>query len=258
MRVGLFVTCLVDMMRPSVGFAAIKLLEAGGAEVVVPPGQTCCGQPAYNSGDRADAKALAAKVVAEFEGCDYVVAPSGSCSGMIRTHYGDLLDDDPALAARAQALAARTFELTDFLVNVLKLESVPGRFEGTVTYHDSCAGLREMGVKAQPRALLAKVPGLARGDGRARDLLWLRRHLLDQVRRDLGAARGQQVPAHRQQRREDRRAGRHGLPDEHGGPDAPARRRVDAVPARRRGAGGREALRDRSEHWSGKRCKSRR
>ncbi|MBK7589899.1 MAG: (Fe-S)-binding protein [Betaproteobacteria bacterium] len=160
MRVGLFVTCLVDMMRPSVGFAAIKLLEAGGAEVVVPPGQTCCGQPAYNSGDRADAKALAAKVVAEFEGCDYVVAPSGSCSGMIRTHYGDLLDDDPALAARAQALAARTFELTDFLVNVLKLESVPGRFEGTVTYHDSCAGLREMGVKAQPRALLAKIPGL--------------------------------------------------------------------------------------------------
>jgi L-lactate dehydrogenase complex protein LldE len=148
------------MMRPSVGFAAIKLLEAGGAEVVVPAGQTCCGQPAYNSGDRADAQALAAKVIAEFEGCDYVVAPSGSCSGMIRTHYGELLDDDPALAARAQALAARTFELTDFLVNVLKLDKVPGRFDGTVTYHDSCAGLREMGVKAQPRALLAKVPGL--------------------------------------------------------------------------------------------------
>jgi L-lactate dehydrogenase complex protein LldE len=160
MRVGLFVTCLVDMMRPSVGFAAIKLLEAGGAEVVVPAGQTCCGQPAYNSGDRADAHALAAKVIAEFEGCDYVVAPSGSCSGMIRTHYGELLDDDTALAARAQALAAKTFELTDFLVNVLKLDKVPGRFDGTVTYHDSCAGLREMGVKAQPRALLAKVPGL--------------------------------------------------------------------------------------------------
>jgi L-lactate dehydrogenase complex protein LldE len=160
MRVGLFVTCLVDMMRPSVGFAAIKLLEAGGAEVVVPAGQTCCGQPAYNSGDRADAKALAAKVIAEFEGCDYVVAPSGSCSGMIRTHYGELLDDDPALAARAQALAARTFELTDFLVSVLKLERVPGRFDGTVTYHDSCAGLREMGVKAQPRALLATMPGV--------------------------------------------------------------------------------------------------
>ncbi len=160
MRVGFFVTCLVDMMRPSVGFAAIELLEAGGAEVHVPAGQTCCGQPAYNSGDRADAKALAAKVIAEFEGCDYVVAPSGSCGGMIRTHYEELFDDDPALAKRARSLAERTFELTDFLVNVLKLEAVPGRFAGTITYHDSCAGLREMGVKDQPRALLAKVPGL--------------------------------------------------------------------------------------------------
>ncbi len=160
MRVGLFVTCLVDMMRPSVAFAAIKLLESGGAEVVVPPAQTCCGQPAYNSGDRPDAKALAAKLIAEFEGCDYVVAPSGSCSGMVRTHYGELLAADPALAARAGSLAKRTYELTDFLVSVLKLERVPGRFDATVTYHDSCAGLREMGVKAQPRALLAKVPGL--------------------------------------------------------------------------------------------------
>jgi L-lactate dehydrogenase complex protein LldE len=160
MRVGLFVTCLVDLMRPSVGFAAIELLEAGGAEVVVPPGQTCCGQPAYNSGDRADAKALAAKVVAEFEGCDYLVAPSGSCSGMIRTHYPSLFDDDPAMLARIEALAAKTHELTDFLVNVLKLDRVPGRFDGTITYHDSCAGLREMGTRAQPRALLAMVPGL--------------------------------------------------------------------------------------------------
>ncbi len=160
MRVGFFVTCLVDMMRPSVGFAAIRLLEAGGATVHVPAAQTCCGQPAYNSGDRADAKALAAKVIGEFEGCDYVVAPSGSCSGMIRTHYEELFDDDPALAQRARALAGRTYELTDFLVNVLKLDAVPGRFDGTVTYHDSCAGLREMGVKDQPRTLLAKVPGL--------------------------------------------------------------------------------------------------
>jgi L-lactate dehydrogenase complex protein LldE len=160
MRVGFFVTCLVDLMRPSVGFAAIKLLEAGGAEVYVPPSQTCCGQPAYNSGDREDAKALAEKVLAEFEGCDYLVTPSGSCGGMIRTHYGDLLGDDPALAARAQALADRTYELTDFLVRVLKMDKVPGRFDGTITYHDSCAGLREMNVKTQPRELLAKVPGL--------------------------------------------------------------------------------------------------
>ena len=160
MRVGLFVTCLVDLMRPSIGFAALRLLEAGGAEVCVPASQTCCGQPAYNSGDRADTIALARKVVEEFEGCDYLVAPSGSCSGMIRTHYAELFADDPAWSARVAALAAKTHELTDFLVNVLKLDRVPGRYQGTVTYHDACAGLREMGVKAQPRALLAKVAGL--------------------------------------------------------------------------------------------------
>jgi L-lactate dehydrogenase complex protein LldE len=160
MRVGLFVTCLVDLMRPSIGFAAIKLLESGGAEVFVPPAQTCCGQPGYNSGDRAGATLLAAKVVGEFEGCDYLVAPSGSCSGMIRTHYGDLFRDDPAMLARSNALGARTRELTDFLVNVLRIDRVPGRHVGTVTYHDCCAGLREMGVKQQPRALLEKMPGV--------------------------------------------------------------------------------------------------
>ena len=160
MRVGFFVTCLVDLMRPSVGFAALKLLEAGGADVYVPPGQTCCGQPAYNSGDRADTIALARKVVGEFEGCDYLVAPSGSCSGMIRTHYPELFADDPAMLARVQALCARTYELTDFLVNVQKLARAPGEFHGRITYHDCCAGLREMGVKAQPRALLATMPGV--------------------------------------------------------------------------------------------------
>ena len=160
MRVGFFVTCLVDLMRPSIGFAAIRLLEAGGAEIFVPPSQTCCGQPAYNSGDRGDTIALARKVIEEFEGCDQLVAPSGSCSGMIRTHYGELFLNDPAWAARAAALAAKTHELTDFLANVLKLERVPGDFRGTITYHDSCAGLREMGVRDQPRALLAKMGGV--------------------------------------------------------------------------------------------------
>ena len=160
MRVGFFVTCLVDLMRPSIGFAAIELLEAGGAQVFVPPTQTCCGQPAYNSGDRADAKALAAKVVAEFEDCDYLVAPSGSCSGMIKTHYADLFTDDPPMLRRVEALAAKTWELTAFLVEKLALDQVPGRFDGTITYHDSCAGLREMGVKTQPRALLSKMPGV--------------------------------------------------------------------------------------------------
>jgi L-lactate dehydrogenase complex protein LldE len=160
MRVGFFVTCLVDLMRPSVGFAAIRLLEAGGAEVYVPPDQTCCGQPAYNSGDRDDARALARKVLAEFAGCDYLVAPSGSCSGMIKTHYADLFAGDAATLREVGALAAKTYELTDFLVSVLKLTHVPGRFAGTVTYHDCCAGLREMGVKAQPRVLLARMPGV--------------------------------------------------------------------------------------------------
>jgi L-lactate dehydrogenase complex protein LldE len=156
MKVGLFVTCLVDLMRPRIGFAALKLLEGAGCEVVVPQSQTCCGQPAYNSGDRASALALARKVVAEFEDCEYVVAPSGSCAGMIRTHYPDLFRDDRDALARAQRVCAKTYELTDFLVNVLRVEAVPGRFAGTVTYHDSCAGLRELDVKAQPRALLAQ------------------------------------------------------------------------------------------------------
>ncbi|MEP6997441.1 MAG: (Fe-S)-binding protein [Betaproteobacteria bacterium] len=160
MRVGFFVTCLVDLMRPAIGFAAIKLLEAGGAEVFVPPTQTCCGQPGYNAGDRDGAIALARKLVGEFESCDYLVAPSGSCTGMIKTHYADLFRDDPPLLGRAEALAGRTWEIADFLVNVLRLKVVPGTFAGTVTYHDSCAGLREMGVKEQPRALLARMPGV--------------------------------------------------------------------------------------------------
>ncbi len=154
MKVGLFVTCLVDLVRPRIGFAALELLEGAGCEVVVPGTQTCCGQPGYNSGDRASALALARKVVAEFEHVDYVVAPSGSCAGMIRTHYPDLFRDTPGELARVRALCEKTYELTDFLVNVLKVERVPGRYESAVTYHDACAGLRELGVKAQPRALL--------------------------------------------------------------------------------------------------------
>lgn len=161
MRVGLFVTCLVDMMRPRIGLAALELLESAGFEVVVPANQTCCGQPGYNSGDRDSAHALAVKVLEEFERCDYVVAPSGSCAGMIRTHYPELFGDEPALLARIKRLCDKTYELTEFLVRVARIDSVPGRFAGTVTYHDSCSGLRELGVKSQPRELLAKVPGLA-------------------------------------------------------------------------------------------------
>ena len=158
--VGLFVTCLVDLFRPSVGFAAIKLLEAGGARVEVPLTQTCCGQPAFNSGDRANAVLLARKVVESFERFDYVVAPSGSCAGMLRRHYPELLGSDPEFAQRAEALAAKAFELTSFLVNVLGVTRVNASFAGTVTYHDSCSSLRELGISASPRKLLASVDGL--------------------------------------------------------------------------------------------------
>ncbi len=159
-RVGLFVTCLVDLFRPTVGFAAVKLLEEAGCTVAVPRAQTCCGQPAYNSGDRADACEIAARVIAAFEPYDYVVAPSGSCAGMIREHYPALFADDPAPQKRARALAARTYELVSFLTDVRGVSRVAARFDGTITYHDSCSGLRELGVKRQPRKLLATVEGL--------------------------------------------------------------------------------------------------
>jgi L-lactate dehydrogenase complex protein LldE len=159
-RVALFVTCLVDLFRPSVGFAAIKLLEDAGCTVEVPPLQVCCGQPAYNSGDRATARAIAAQVIDAFEGFEAVVAPSGSCGGMLAHHYPGLFDDDPAMKARAEKLARRSHELVSFLVDVLGLKSVAARYDGKVTYHDSCSGLRELGVKDQPRRLLESVTGL--------------------------------------------------------------------------------------------------
>jgi L-lactate dehydrogenase complex protein LldE len=159
-RVALFVTCLVDLFRPSVGFAAIKLLEEAGCTVEVPPLQVCCGQPAYNSGDRASARAVAAQVIEAFEGFEAVVAPSGSCGGMLAHHYPGLFDDDPAMKAKAENLARRSHELVSFLVDVLGVSSVAARFDGAVTYHDSCSGLRELGVKDQPRRLLGSVKGL--------------------------------------------------------------------------------------------------
>jgi len=159
-RVALFVTCLVDLFRPSVGFAAAKLLEEAGCAVEVPPLQVCCGQPAYNTGDRATTRAIAAQVIDAFEGYDAVVAPSGSCGGMLSHHYPSLFDDDPAMKARAESLAGRSHELMSFLVDVLGVEKVAARYDGAVTYHDSCSGLRELGVKGQPRELLAAVQGL--------------------------------------------------------------------------------------------------
>jgi len=159
-RVALFVTCLVDLFRPTVGFAAIRLLEAAGCQVEVPRAQTCCGQPAYNSGDRESARELALGILESFAGYDYVVAPSGSCAGMLKVHLPTLFEQDPNLRPRAEALADRVYELVSFLTDVMELKTVPGRFQGTVTYHDSCSGLRELNIKAQPRALLAQIPGL--------------------------------------------------------------------------------------------------
>ena len=158
--VGLFVTCLVDLFRPAVGFAALKLLQEAGCIVEVPDTQTCCGQPAYNSGDQTDARALARSVVAAFEKYDYVVVPSGSCGGMIKTHYPALLAGDPQFAERAKTLAAKTFELVSFLADVLGVASVSASHAGSVTYHDSCSGLRELGIREQPRRLLKTVAGL--------------------------------------------------------------------------------------------------
>ena len=154
-RVALFVTCLVDLHRPSVGFAAIRLLEQAGCQVEVPRAQTCCGQPAYNTGDRETARELSAGIVDAFIGYDYVVVPSGSCGGMLRHHLPHLFDDDPNLRARADALAAKTYELVSFLTDVLGVQQVVAKTGETYTYHDSCSGLRELGVKQQPRALLA-------------------------------------------------------------------------------------------------------
>lgn len=159
-RIGLFATCLVDFFRPTVGFSVIKLLKNVGVHVEVPLTQTCCGQPAYNNGDRDNAKTLARNVIHAFESFDYIVAPSGSCAGMIVKHYPALFTDDPDFKKRAQALADKTYELISFLTDVLGCIQIDEKFEGSVTYHDSCAALRELKIKDQPRKLLKTISGL--------------------------------------------------------------------------------------------------
>jgi L-lactate dehydrogenase complex protein LldE len=160
MRLALYVTCLVDLMRPSVGFAALRLLEASGAEVFVPEGQTCCGQPAWSAGNRPLAADLAKKAIAELEGYDAVVIPSGSCADQIKNVYPQLFAEDVQWGPRARRLAERTHELTSFLADVAKTEFASSDFDASVTYHDSCKGLRGLGIKRQPRELLLKVRGL--------------------------------------------------------------------------------------------------
>ncbi len=160
-RVALFVTCLVDLFRPSVGFAAVKLLEDAGYAVAAPARQTCCGQPAYNAGDRESARAIARQVIDAFDGYDYVVAPSGSCAGMLKHHYPALFEGDAEMAPKAKAFAERVHELVSFLYDVARVRDPGTRYDGVAAYHDACSGLRELGIKRQPRALLGRVVGLS-------------------------------------------------------------------------------------------------
>ncbi len=140
-------------MRPRIGFAALKLLREAGVSPVVPPSQTCCGQPAYNNGYRAQARILAKKCAKEFADCDRVVVPSGSCAGMFRRHYPQLFSDDESVRESILEFAAKCRELTEFLAEI-NFSPAPVEFDGAVAYHDSCAGLRELGVKESPRRLL--------------------------------------------------------------------------------------------------------
>lgn len=161
LRVGLFATCLMNLFRPNIGFAAVKLLEEAGCTVEVPAAQTCCGQPGYNSGDFDAARALAKQLITVFEGFDYVVGPSGSCMATIRLDYPKLFENDADWLARAEALAAKSWELLSFLAEVRGVTAVHATYTGTATYHDSCSGLRGLGIKQQPRLLLGSVGGLA-------------------------------------------------------------------------------------------------
>ena len=159
-NVGLFVTCLVDAMRPTIGFASLKLLQAAGCDVDVPAAQTCCGQPAFNSGDDATTAAIARGIIEAFEPFDYVVVPSGSCASMIRSHYDALFAEGSEWRRRQRELSAKTWEILSFLTDVMGYRTENAEYQGTATYHDSCSGVRDLGVHDQPRALLEGVEGL--------------------------------------------------------------------------------------------------
>ena len=159
-RVSLFVTCIVDQIFPKVGLAMAEVLERLGYEVDFNPAQTCCGQPAFNSGFREEARQVARHFLEVFRGSDSIVVPSGSCTSMITHHYDDIFQDDPERLEEAQQLAPRVYEFSKFLLEVAQVEDVGARFDGIVTYHDSCHALREMKIKEGPRRLLAKVKGL--------------------------------------------------------------------------------------------------
>jgi L-lactate dehydrogenase complex protein LldE len=159
MRVQLFIPCFVDQLYPETAFNTIKVLEKAGCTVSYNTAQTCCGQPAFNAGFWNESKAICSKFLKDFNTEDYIVAPSASCVGFVRNYYKKLFEDDAA-AIDAATIGKNIFELSDFLVNVLQRTNFDARLEGTATYHDSCAGLRECGIKNEPRKLLAEVQGL--------------------------------------------------------------------------------------------------
>ena len=163
MKASLFVTCVIDQLYPEIGESTVRVLRRLGVDVDFPEGQTCCGQPAFNSGFRSDAKPLARRFLETFEGAEAVVVPSGSCTAMVRVFYSELFHDEPDLAARVDAVAGRTFELTEFIVDVVGIGSLPRSTDAprrTVTYHEGCHLRREIGVTMQPRTLIEAAPGV--------------------------------------------------------------------------------------------------
>ncbi|MBL7745671.1 MAG: (Fe-S)-binding protein [Chitinophagaceae bacterium] len=159
MNVQIFIPCFVDQLYPETGFNMVKVLEKAGCKVSYNTSQTCCGQPAFNAGFWDEAKSVCTKFLKDFKGTDYIVGPSASCVGFVRNYYGKLFDNS-SMHHEVADLGKRIFELSEFLVNVLKIEDFGARLEGKATYHDSCAGLRECKIKEEPRKLLSNVKGL--------------------------------------------------------------------------------------------------
>jgi len=159
-RAAFFITCICDQFFPQVGESAVKVLRRLGVEVTFNPGQTCCGQPAFNTGYRDEARAVAARVLDLYQNAEYVVAPSGSCTSMVRVFYPELFAGDPKRLRQAEDLKTRFFEFSEFLVKVLKVEDVGASFARRVACHDSCHLLRELGIEQEPRKLLRSVRGI--------------------------------------------------------------------------------------------------
>jgi L-lactate dehydrogenase complex protein LldE len=159
MKVQLFIPCFIDQLYPQVAFNTVKILEKAGCTVVYNTQQTCCGQPAFNAGFWGESKDVCTKFVQDFDGADYIVSPSASCAGFIRNNYGKLFENN-AFQSPAKKVSSQIFELSEFLVKILGITELGASFNGKATFHDSCAGLRECNIKAEPRVLLSQVTGL--------------------------------------------------------------------------------------------------